>query len=37
MNARNHEPAVTVLMSVFNGERFLREAIAIIKIIKRLP
>ena len=27
MNARNHEPAVTVLMSVCNGEAFLREAI----------
>ena len=27
MDARNHEPAVTVLMSVYNGETFLREAI----------
>ena len=27
MNARIQEPGVTVLMSVYNGERFLREAI----------
>lgn len=27
MNGRNHEPAVTVLMPVYNGEPFLREAI----------
>lgn len=27
MNARNHKPAVTVLMSVYNGGRFLHEAI----------
>src|SRR5690349_10671348 len=27
MNGRNHDPAVTVLMPVYNGEPFLREAI----------